>query len=102
MTYTLEDYLAELHTGQWFGWSNSKNKIYANVVIHSNDLKPTEQECLDGIATLQAEYDSQEYARARATEYSALNQFEMQFDDQVNGTTTWVDAINAIKQEFPK
>ena len=34
MTYTLEDYLVSLHTGQWFGWSDSKNKVYANLVIH--------------------------------------------------------------------
>ena len=54
------------------------------------------------ITRLQAEYDSQEYARARAAEYAALNQFEMQFDDQVNGTTTWIDAINDIKARFPK
>ncbi len=54
------------------------------------------------IQRLQAEYDSQEYARNRKQEYDKLNQFEMQFDDQLNGTTTWVDAINAIKQEFPK
>ena len=72
MTYTLEDYLAELHTGQWFGWSNSKNKIYANVVIHSNDLKPTEQECTDGVTALQAEYDSKQYARDRAEAYPSL------------------------------
>ncbi len=51
---------------------------------------------------LRDEYDSQEYARNRKQEYDKLNQFEMQFDDQLNGTTTWVDAINAIKQEFPK
>jgi len=42
------------------------------------------------------------YSEKRATEYAALNQFEMQFDDQVNGTTTWVDAINDIKARFPK
>ena len=54
------------------------------------------------VTRLQAEYDSQEYARARATEYAALNQFEMQFDDQQNNTTTWVDAINDIKARFPK
>ena len=54
------------------------------------------------VTRLQAVYDSQEYARARATEYSALNQFEMQFDDQQNNTTTWVDAINDIKARFPK
>ena len=51
---------------------------------------------------LKAEYDSKQYARARATEYSALNQFEMQFDDQRDGTSTWVDSINEIKERFPK
>lgn len=53
-------------------------------------------------AELQAEYDSQEYARKRKAEYDQLNQFEMQFDDQRDGTTTWVDAINAIKAKYPK
>ena len=51
---------------------------------------------------IDAEYDSQEYARNRKAEYDKLNQFEMQYDDQQNGTTTWVDAINDIKARFPK
>ena len=55
---TLEDYLVSLHTGQWFGWSNPKNKVYANLIIHdSSKTKPTEQECIDGLAQLQADYD---------------------------------------------
>jgi hypothetical protein len=55
---TLEDYLVSLHTGQWFGWSDSKNKVYANLIIHdSSKTKPTEQECTDGLAQLQADYD---------------------------------------------
>jgi len=102
MTYTLEDYLIGLHNGQWFGWSDSKNKTYANLVIHSDDTKPTEQECTDGVAALQTEYDSQAYARSRKQEYDKLNQWEMQFDDQRDGTTTWVDSINEIKSQFPK
>jgi len=54
----IEDYLISLHTGQWFGWSDSKNKIYANLIIHdSSKTKPTEQECIDGLAQLQADYD---------------------------------------------
>ena len=40
------------------------------------------------------------YKRQRA--YSLLNQFEMQFDDKQNGTTTWQDAITAIKLANPK
>jgi hypothetical protein len=38
----------------------------------------------------------------RQAEYAKLNQFEMQFDDQRDSTTTWVDAVNAIKSKFPK
>jgi len=102
MTYTLEDYLVKLHQGQWFGWSDSKNKVYANLVIHSEDAKPTEQECTDGVASLQTAYDSQEYARNRKAEYDQLNQFEMQFNDDRDGTTTWVDKINEIKEKYPK
>ena len=103
MAYTLEDYLIRLHTGQWFGWSNSKNKIYANVVIHSSDTKPTEQECIDGVAQLQAEYDSKQYARDRAAAYPSLTeQADMAYWDRQNGTTTLDDTISAVKAEFPK
>ena len=68
----------------------------------SDQPQPSEAEIETADAQAQAEYDSKQYARARATEYSALNQFEMQFDDQQNNTTTWVDAINDIKARFPK
>jgi len=54
----IEDYLVSLHTGQWFGWSDAKNKVYANLIIYdSSKTKPTEQECTDGLAQLQADYD---------------------------------------------
>jgi hypothetical protein len=51
---------------------------------------------------LQAEYDSQAYARNRKAEYDQLVQFEMIFDDDRDGTTTWVDTINEIKGRHPK
>ncbi len=55
----IEDYLAQLHTGQWFGWSDSKNKVYANLIIHDDSKsKPSEQECIDGLAQLQSDYDT--------------------------------------------
>ena len=54
------------------------------------------------VTRLQAEYDSQEYARNRKAEYDQLNQFEMMFDDDRDGTTTWVDTINEIKGRHPK
>ena len=42
------------------------------------------------------------YKEKRKAEYDQLNQFEMMFDDKRDGTTTWVDAINAIKARHPK
>ena len=70
--------------------------------MDDTQTQPSDAEITAEISRLQDIYDSQEYARARATEYAALNQFEMQFDDQQNNTTTWVDAINDIKARFPK
>ena len=55
----IEDYLVSLHQGQWFGWSDSKNKVYANLIIHDDSKKkPTEQECIDGLAQLQSDFDT--------------------------------------------
>ena len=64
--------------------------------------QPTQAEIDAEVIRLQAVYDSQAYARNRKAEYDQLNQFEMQFDDNRDGTTTWVDAINDIKARFPK
>ena len=50
----------------------------------------------------QTAYDAQDYARKRKAEYDQLNQFEMMFDDDRDGTTTWVDTINEIKGRHPK
>ena len=53
----IQDYLASLHEGQWFGFDN-KDNTYENLVILDNTkTKPTEQECIDGLAQLQADYD---------------------------------------------
>jgi len=55
----IEDYLVTLHTGQWFGWSDSKNKVYANLIIHDDSKsKPSESDCISGLATLQSNFDT--------------------------------------------
>jgi len=38
----------------------------------------------------------------RTVAYNKLNQDELRFDDLENNTTTWQDAINAIKAKYPK
>ena len=43
------------------------------------------------------------YVELRSQEYpSREEQFDMQYHDQVNGTTTWRDTIQAVKDRYPK
>ena len=42
------------------------------------------------------------YSDMRKPEYDDLNQFELQYDDSLDGGTRWEDAIQAIKDKFPK
>ena len=52
-------------------------------------------------ATLKAEYDANQYQRDR--QYPSIgDQLDMQYWDQVNGTTTWKDAIAKVKADNPK
>ena len=43
------------------------------------------------------------YAEKREREYPSIqDQLDMQYHDKVNGTNTWKDAIQAIKDKYPK
>ena len=51
----------------------------------------------------QALMDSKAYQDKRASAYPSIQeQLDMQYWDSVNGTTTWKDAIEAVKTENPK
>ena len=68
-----------------------------------NRPKPSEAELTAEVIRLQAEYDTQEYARSRKAEYPSIaDQQDMQFHDAIDGTTTWQDAIQAVKNKYPK
>jgi len=55
------------------------------------------------VARLQAEYDAQAYARARAEAYPNIaDQLDMMYHDQTEGSRTWLDAIEAVKEAHPK
>ena len=98
----IEDYLITVRTGQWFGWSNSKNKIYANLIVHDGGSKPTESDCTSGLAALQAAWDleNDSYKSKRRAEYP---KFEDQFDQIYNeGIDAWKTSIKAIKDKYPK
>ena len=78
----IEDYLVKLHTGQWFGWSDAKNKIYANLIIHDNSKsKPTEQECIDGLAQLQSDFDTEQTEKENNKTSGKQNLKDLGLDD---------------------
>ena len=98
----IEDYLVTVRTGQWFGWTDSKNKIYANLIVHDGGAKPTELDCKNGLAALQAAWDleNDSYKSQRKAEYPSI---EDQLDDIYhNGVAAWKTTIKAIKDKYPK
>ena len=71
--------------------------------LDETQTQPTDAEITAEISRLQAEYDSKQYQRDRATAYPSLqDQADMAYWDRQNNTTTLDDAISAVKAEFPK
>jgi hypothetical protein len=88
-----------------YGRNSFKHCDSNGVVKWKDDHETTEAETSainSKYEELLAEYTAQEYARKRKAEYDALNQFELISDDANNGTTTHIDAVNAIKTKYPK
>ena len=98
----IEDVLARLHKGQWFGWSDSKNKIYTNLIIHNSDYdKPTEKSLTDALAKQQNDFDAQEYARKRQAEYPSIQELVVALYDTDDKSA--VEAKRAaVKAKYPK
>ena len=98
----IEDYLISLRDGPWFSWTDSKNKIYANLIVNDGGSKPTEKECTDGLAAMQAAWDleNDSYKSQRKAEYPTI---EDQLDDIYhNGIDAWKATIKTTKDKYPK
>ena len=98
----IEDYLITVRTGQWFGWSDSSNKIYANLIVLDGGTKPTESDCTTGLTALQTAWDleNNSYKSQRRAEYPDL---VSQLDDIYhNGIDGWKTTIKAINDKYPK
>ena len=98
----IEDYLVTVRTGQWFGFSDPDNKIYANLIVHDGGSKPTEKECTDGLAALQAAWDleNDSYKSQRRAEYPSIaDQLDQIYHE---GIDAWKATIKTIKDKYPK
>jgi hypothetical protein len=64
---------------------------------------PSKEVVMAEVARLEAQYIRNQYQRLRAPEYPTMQeQLDMQYWDAINGTTTWQDAIDAVKAKYPK
>ena len=71
-------------------WHNGTTPIPANEILAK------QQELI-------TEYNSKQYQRDRAKEYPSIQeQLDLQYWDKINNTNNWEQAINAVKQKYPK
>ena len=63
--------------------------------------EPTVSAIQTEMTRLEAEYDALQYQRDR--QYPSIgDQLDMQYHDELNGTTTWKDAVAKVKADNPK
>tara|TARA_R100000656_G_scaffold48907_1_gene39487 strand:+ start:250 stop:546 length:297 start_codon:yes stop_codon:yes gene_type:complete len=75
--------------------------IDEDVTYLSGQTPPTEEEVDAEVIRLQSEYDALQYQRDR--QYPSIgDQLDMQYHDELNGTTTWKDAVAKVKADNPK
>ena len=100
----IEDYLVTVRTGQWFGWSNPKDKVYANLIVHDGGSKPSESDCTNGLKALQDAWDleNDSYKSKRKEEYPDIGD---QLDDLYKKgafSDEMTAKIKAVKDKYPK
>ena len=121
----IEDVLAKLHTGQWFGWeiSGSNYKVYENLIIHDDSYdKPTSASLASELQSMQEEFDGNIYKINRVEgvsgSYAASQgtgsmypgwreQFDLLYHElETSGSLTisgsWYKTITSIKDTNPK
>tara|TARA_A100001037_G_C14982403_1_gene558695 strand:+ start:559 stop:936 length:378 start_codon:yes stop_codon:yes gene_type:complete len=114
----IEDYLITVRTGQWFGFSDPDNKIYANLIVHDGGSKPSESDCTTGLAALQSAWDekNKQYKIQRvvgvgttAGYESIANQLDQLYHDMKDGklgvaatTGSWFVGITSVKTAIAK
>tara|TARA_B100000212_G_C27295437_1_gene499159 strand:- start:47 stop:352 length:306 start_codon:yes stop_codon:yes gene_type:complete len=69
----------------------------------SDEEIPSEEAIQAKQAELISDYNAKQYQRDRAAAYPTWQeQMDMQYWDKKNGTTTWQEAIEAVKTKYPK
>jgi len=79
----------------------AKFKLVNGVEVEYTAEELTQREAEEAAA--RAEQAANAYKVSREQNYPSIReQLDMQYWDQVNGTTTWKDAIAKVKSDYPK
>ena len=108
----IEDILIPMHSGQWITWSDHTNKVYANLelldkigvdgkLVDNPYSLPTEKSLTDALAKEQSDFDAQEYARSRATEYPSIADLVVALYD-TDDKSAIETKREAVKLKYPK
>jgi hypothetical protein len=118
----IEDALVRMNTNQWFTWTDSKNKIYANLRLTEKIGKkgqglidnpvteiPSESAVNAKLKELQDAWDLENtgYKNNRRSEYkSVVDQLDQLYHDmtadKLDTTGEWHKAIKTIKDKYAK
>jgi hypothetical protein len=82
------------------GIDETETTILSN---NPDDFGITWTQINEKLIELRAEWDAEDYRRKRAEAYPPIEeQLDMQYWDAENNTTTWKDAVEAVKSAHPK
>ena len=107
MKFKLRDYLNTLNAGkhQWYGWAKVEGdrEVYAHLIVnHPEATKPTEQECINGVAKMQSDYDAQDYARKRLDEYPPIGDQLVALYHAGIFPADMAAQLKTVKDKYPK
>jgi hypothetical protein len=98
---TFDQVISEYYIDKFYGYqgnppTNAEEYAALNCWKEGTTNPPTWAQIQEKMALVSVQ-------QQRAKAYPTIQQqLDMQYWDSVNGTTTWQDAIEAVKQEYPK
>jgi hypothetical protein len=99
----LEKYLANFKSGQWFGFKDSNDKCYSNIVVYDDTVLPSAEDIIRDIEEEKYLKEVNEYKEKRQAEYPSYAEY---VDGVVKGDQDQIDAYiaacQAVKDKYPK
>tara|TARA_R100000963_G_C4596957_1_gene72029 strand:- start:217 stop:543 length:327 start_codon:yes stop_codon:yes gene_type:complete len=108
----MKNYETKPHIGEAIrelvgGATSGSTDSFESTVYHDGQTPPTKAEAESKLASMISEWESQEYARNRATAFPSIgDQLDMLFHDMTadkgSKTGEWYKAIAKVKADNPK